>query len=256
MPADFETRVRQHIERLQNSPPGVIEREVAHKRLAWFRQRPGRTAPGAPPTPRQAYEMLFFEYMGLPAAELPVVYETETEIAWRSLNPCPTLAACQALGLDTRRVCRGAYEKSTQALVSQLDPQLRFLRSYTEIRPYAPHCLERIVRLDFSAMLAQARSAGEGALVALGSRVIASSAGPHPAAAAIRQAAALIGDPDLGGMVLFAASEPCPACAALAARANLSAVVYGQGREEPAAPGLAQVLARSEVMVETFGWAG
>ena len=50
------------------------------------------------------------------------------------------------LGLDTRSVCRGAYEKSTQAFISHMDPELRFLRSYSEIRPYSDHRLFRDYR--------------------------------------------------------------------------------------------------------------
>ena len=91
--------------------------------------------------------------MGLSPGDLPVVSETEAEIAWLSRNPCPTLDACQTLGLDARHVCRAAYEKSTQALVSQLDPQLRFLGSYTEIRPHTDRCREWIVHVDFEAMM-------------------------------------------------------------------------------------------------------
>ena len=61
--------------------------------------------------------------MGLSRDESPVVHETETESVWLSLNKCSTLEACKALGLDTREVYRPGYEKSTQALVLQLDPQ-------------------------------------------------------------------------------------------------------------------------------------
>ncbi|HYF91203.1 MAG TPA: hypothetical protein VD969_03045 [Symbiobacteriaceae bacterium] len=65
---------------------------------------------------------------------------------------------------------------------SRLDPQLRFLRSYEEIRPYADHCLERIVRVAFEEIMrlavAEARASlrkgnkGYGAVVAMGSRII------------------------------------------------------------------------------------
>lgn len=92
--------------------------------------------------------------MGLSEEELPIVVDTKAEIAWLSINNCPTLEACKALGLDTRQVCRAVYEKSTQALFSQLDPQLRFLRSYEDIRPHSKHCREMIVRVDFEGMMA------------------------------------------------------------------------------------------------------
>ncbi len=141
----------QHVNQLQNSTCRTIEREVAEKRINWFNQTVHVRQ--EKPSPRTAYELLFFEYMSLSREDLQVVSESMNEIIWLSKNDCPTLAACKHLGLDTRQICRGAYEKSTQALVSKLDPQLRFLRSYEEIRPYADHCREMIVRVDFAAMM-------------------------------------------------------------------------------------------------------
>jgi hypothetical protein len=144
----FELKVHQQIERLRSQDYRAIEAEVTQKRLAWLAQNHPIQNGQGPLSPRQAYQLLFFDYMGLSADDLPVVQETESQITWLSKNPCPTLAACQRLGLDTRTVCRLAYEASTQAFLSYLDPQLRFVRSYDEIRPYAPHCRESILRVD------------------------------------------------------------------------------------------------------------
>jgi tRNA(adenine34) deaminase len=139
----FETKVQEQVERLQTHSLENIQAEVAEKRTAWVRDhRPDLI--GQTLTPRQAYELLFFEYMGLSAVDLPIDAETERKIVWRSQNPCPTLEACQALHMDTRRVCREAYEGSTQAFLSQIDPRLRFGRSYDLIRPYSSYCLEWI----------------------------------------------------------------------------------------------------------------
>ena len=251
MPDDFEVKVHRQIERLATGNYRALEREVAEKRLAWFKHN--RRDPSGPIelSPRSAYEVLFFDYMGLARDELPVVAETETEIVWLSLNRCPTLAACQALGLDTRQVCRAVYERSTQALVSQLDPQLRFLRSYAEIRPYAAHCRERIVRIDFERMLAFAAEEahasvpdgkpGHGAVVALGNRIVGrahdlavSEQGPdlHAEVSAIRQAVHTLGDANLSGAILFSTDEPCPTCSSLAVESNLTAIVYGASKLE------------------------
>ena len=135
MPDDFASKVQRLIERLQHCSYHAIEVEIAQKRLAWLRQQEPLASRYERPTPRQAFDLLFFAKMELAPDELPVVSESETEIVWRSINRCPTLEAVQAFGLDTRIVCRATTEKSTQAFVSQLDPQLRFLRSYEEIRP-------------------------------------------------------------------------------------------------------------------------
>ena len=40
-----------------------------------------------PPSPRDAFEMLFFDYMGLSEKEVPVLSESPGEIVWASANP-------------------------------------------------------------------------------------------------------------------------------------------------------------------------
>jgi tRNA(Arg) A34 adenosine deaminase TadA len=277
MTADFESKVRQQIERLKNYPYAALERQVAEKRRAWFQQNHPDQRRHIPLTPRGAYEMLFMEYMGLSEGELPIVMESEAEIEWRSLNPCPTLEACKVLGLDTRQVCRAIYEKSTQALVSQLDPQLRFLRSYAEIRPHAQSCRERIVRVDFEAMMAIAieeakisrreGNKGYGAVITLGNRILGQAhdtdisegdpslhaglhAGLHAEVNAIRRGVHALGDANLSGAILFSTCEPCPMCSSLAVWANLTTIVYGVSVQETAGMGKARILVRANEIVE------
>ncbi len=276
---DFAARVERHALRLQRQPFGDIEREAAAKRSAWLdREWPrirGRLA-DRPLLPRLAFELLFLDYMGLREQDLPVLTETPTEIAWSSENPCPTLEACRGLSLDTRVVCRRVYEKSTQAFLSRLDPELRFLRDYGAIRPQAPGCRERIVRVHFAGMMQRAigearlsrqeGNEGYGAVVALGDRILAqghdtavSERDPslHAEMNAIRAAIRATGDPNLCGAVLFSTCEPCPMCAALAVWANLTTLVFGASIAETAARGKARILvpvaeitARSPSMIE------
>lgn len=265
----FESKVHQQIERLSTCSYREIERQVAEKRVRWFEQNHHSIERHRQASPRQAFELLFFDYMGLPENELPIVSETETEIVWLSANACPTLAACQALELDTRQVCRAVYEKSTQALVSQLDPQLRFLRSYEEIRPHADHCREMIVRVNFEGIMADAieeariskqeGNKGYGAVVALGDRIIGKAhdtvvIGPDPSlhaeVNAIRQAARAVKDANLSGAVLFSTCEPCSMCASLAVWANLSAIVYGTSIKETSQLGRSRIMVSSEKIVE------
>ena len=141
----FEEQVQQQIDRLQQKTLREIEQAVTEKRLNWWANH-SDLKPTGPVSPRMAFERLFFDYMGLKKEDLPILSESENEITWASKNPCPTLEACSRLKLDTRTVCRQAYEKSTQAFVSQLDPCLRFVRSYKEIRPHAKICRESIMR--------------------------------------------------------------------------------------------------------------
>ncbi len=240
----FEAKVQEQVRRLQGTRLRAVEREVALKRIAWMRERLGRLRGPRPHSPAEAYELLLFAYLGLHPREAPIVREDPSGIEWTSLNACPTLEACQRLCLDTRHVCREAYERSTQAFISQINPQLRFYRSYSQIRPFASGCREGIFVLEFTAMLAAAheaataeedrRSKARGAVLVLGSHVVgrarqaSHSNDPtlHAEMAAIRQAAGTVGVRGLCGGVLFVTSRPCGACLSHAALSGLTTIVY------------------------------
>ena len=269
MKNDFKAKIERHVERLRKEKHYVLESEVAKKRLLWFKSHYNDLNRTHLPSPRQAYELVFFEYMGLAEAEVPILSESVTKIVWSSQNACPTLEACQILGLDTRKVCRAIYEKSTQALVSQLDPQLRFHRSYEEIRPYSHHCKEMIVRIDFEQMMSLALeeasisksegNKGYGAVVAFGNRILGKAHDTavtendpslHAEVNAIRQAVKTFGDSNLCGAVLFSTCEPCPMCASLAIWANVTTIVYGISIEETAQMGRSRINISSQELVE------
>jgi tRNA(adenine34) deaminase len=279
MCACSDALIAEQVERLRGKPLATIEAETIARRRRWFEERHrgrARSVFGPRPRPRQAFEALFFDYMRFDPRDLPVVSESDDEIVWLSRNPCPTLEACAALGLDTRRVCRQAYDKSTQAFVSQIDPQLRFLRDYDRIRPHADHCHERLVRVDFAAMMRRAideaslsketGNKGYGAVVAIGNSILASAhdtavSGRDPSAhaelTALRDAVRIRSDPDLCGAVLFSTCEPCPMCAGLAVWSNVSTIVFGASIERTAARGRSRIMlscreivARSPVHVE------
>lgn len=277
--SNYEALIRQQVERLSTSHFNEIEASVAAKRIAWYQQQAFVISDSQTTTPRDAFERLFFGYMGLTPKDLPIVRETENEITWLSKNPCPTLDACLKLGLDTRQVCRAAYEKSTQAFLSQIDPQLRFLRSYQEIRPYADHCLESIVKVDFERMMRiaiaeaqisrQEGNKGYGAVIIYGQHILSQAhdmattendPSLHAVVSAIRKAVQITGDANLCGSVLFSTCEPCPMCSALAIWANITSVVYGASIEETVQPGKARIrigikemVEKSTVMVEVLG---
>ena len=123
--------------------PSRHREEVAQKRLAWLestvtRRPPGWPLPADPVSPRRAFELLFFDYMGLDSgAAAGGGGDRTTASPGSRTNPCPTLEACCRLGLDTRQVCRAVYEKPVQIFLSRLDPRLRFVRDYSAIRPHA-----------------------------------------------------------------------------------------------------------------------
>ncbi len=144
--AAHEATVRARVKQLLDcgGDYGQIDAAQSAKRLAWWAANKDRLKLSGT-LPRQAYTLFLLAYLGLDPAEVPVVYEDATIIVWRSRNFCPTLAACQRLGLDTRLVCRQGTERSVQMLISCLDPRLWFSRNYASgVRPYADYCEESI----------------------------------------------------------------------------------------------------------------
>jgi tRNA(Arg) A34 adenosine deaminase TadA len=279
MDEDFELKVNKQRERLKSFSYREIEGEVAQKRIAWLTQNRPAAAGPMYLSPRQAFELLFFDYMGLSRDELPILSETSTQIVWQSKNKCPTLEAAQLLNLDTRQICRAVYEKSTQAFLSQLNPELRFLRSYEEIRPYASHCKEMIVKVEFEPILRlaieEARlskregNKGYGAVVVLGNQLLGKAHDTtvtdkdpslHAEVNAIRKAVRALGDSNLSGAILFSTCEPCPMCSSLAVWSNLTTIVYGVSIEETAQVGKSrihvsakEIIGKSPVMIEVIG---
>ncbi len=123
------------------------EQEVSAKRLAWWQANRERlTQPEWERIPLldRAYRMFYLEYLGLDPAEVPIVERSAHRLVVRSANFCPVHPACEALGLDTREVCRAIYERPVTDLLREIDPRLHFSRNYEAIRPYAAYCEELI----------------------------------------------------------------------------------------------------------------
>ena len=145
-----ERRVARQVEQLQACAGDYrpFNAERVQRWLAWWETN-RQVLDLRGPLPRRAYTLVLLGYLRLDPGEVPVVYEDDRTIIWRSTNFCPTLEACRRLGLDTRVVCRAATEGAVQALIARLDPRLRFSRDYaTGIRPYADYCEEPIALLD------------------------------------------------------------------------------------------------------------
>jgi hypothetical protein len=120
---------------------------VIQKRPAWFdRNHKWFKTTGQPVW--DGYRLFYETYLGLSIpGDGEIVKRTDQKIVTRWWNPCPTLDACQKLGLDTRMVCKKAYQVPVQTLLVQVHPKLRFDRNYACIRPYAPYC-EEIIYLE------------------------------------------------------------------------------------------------------------
>jgi tRNA(adenine34) deaminase len=263
--SDFEAAQERETADLRTGDYGAIERRRSERRLAWLTAhghlpRKGDPLPATPVSPRQAFELFFFAYMGRTPDQLQVIEESPDRITWLSDNPCPTLNACRTLGLDTREVCRTVSERPLQTFLSRLDPRLRFVRDYTTIRPRAAHCREQIVRVDVEGAMreaiAEAEAAkmegnkGYGAVVLMGDRVLSKShdtamtsgdPSRHAEHTAILEAIRAQGAPGLTGALLISTCEPCPMCTGLAVWSGVTTLMYGSSIADTAAMGKTRI---------------
>jgi len=148
--AEHNKLVQTEIERLLGADDAALKRmneASAHKRAAWFDENRESFSFLSDDPLDSAYRLLLVRF-GISPEEAPVIRKTEREIVFHSKNFCPTLEACQLLGLDTRHICQLLNEDSTNRLVRCIDPRLRFSRNYEKLRPYAPYCEEMITIED------------------------------------------------------------------------------------------------------------
>ncbi len=120
----------------------LLQACVLEKRLGWY-ERVGHSLERTGDPLQDGYHLFYESYLhvALPQ-DGEIIALSPGRMVTRWWNRCPTLEACQKLGLDTRVVCRRAYEAPVQALLDKVDPRLRFRRNYAAIRPYTPYCEE------------------------------------------------------------------------------------------------------------------
>jgi hypothetical protein len=125
----------------------ILQSCVIEKRLAWVARVRAQLETSGDAL-QDGYHAFYERYLNVAAPQDgEIVERSERRIVMRWWNPCPTLEACKALGLDTRQVCAKAYEAPVQAMLSAIDPRLRFRRNYDAIRPYARYC-EEIIEIE------------------------------------------------------------------------------------------------------------
>ncbi len=123
-----------------------LEGCVTEKRSTWLQANLGEARNENDPV-TNGYTWFYERYLGLSVPrDGEIVEHTGKRLVMRWWNPCPTLEACKQLGLDTRVICKKAYQKPVQAFLEQIHPKLRFGRNYERIRPYAAWC-EEIIEL-------------------------------------------------------------------------------------------------------------
>jgi hypothetical protein len=95
MKSDFDRKVDRLAEELKRAPYTDMESAAVKKMTAWFEENRGEITGQGRSSPREAYELLIIDYLGIPREEAPVVSETADDIVWLSTNRCLTLEACQ-----------------------------------------------------------------------------------------------------------------------------------------------------------------
>ncbi len=169
--ADHSTRVDpevgKELERLRGASDDqlrILDREREAKRIMWYQTQDWNPQEGDPLD--RAYRVLLRK-LRIQEDQAPVVRRDERAITFHSMNFCPTLEACKILGLDTRRVCRLSSERSTDALVRQVDGRLSFSRNYRKIRPHSQYCEESISYRNQLHVLPASNGAEAGAVHSL-----------------------------------------------------------------------------------------
>ena len=141
-----ERLIQREIERLCGADERALcalNEDSIRRRTAWFEQNSDRFAFLSDDPVRAAYALLLARF-GITSEEAPIIFGDGTRIVFHSQNFCPTLEACNRLGLDTRYICKRLNEDATNRLIQLIDPRLRFSRNYEHLRPYSPFCEEMI----------------------------------------------------------------------------------------------------------------
>lgn len=123
----------------------ILEQFIIDNRLNWLklnRKRIKKTKNPIADTIRIFYRLN--QCLDLKDAE--ITKKTDRILITRWHNFCPVLAACKALNLDTRQICKNIYHKPNQIFLAKIHPKLKFSRNYKKIRPYTNYC-EEIIEL-------------------------------------------------------------------------------------------------------------
>ncbi len=142
----YRADVRAEIEKLRDIDDKRLDElnaDSTNRRIKWFKENRDKFTFLGGDAVAAGYRLLL-ERFGITETQAPVIEKSAQEIVFHSKNFCPTLEACKILGLDTRVICRGLNERSTDALIKLVDRRLVFSRNYQKLRPYTECCEEKI----------------------------------------------------------------------------------------------------------------
>ena len=143
----YNRDVRNEIKKLYQCTDSALKEYndlTTKKRIEWFRNHTETDENQGCDSKEKAYR-LFLKKLNIAECEAPIIEKTSDRIVFHSVNFCPTLEACKILNLDTRHICQLYNEKSTDAFIKQINPNLKFCRNYEKLRPYSDYCEEMII---------------------------------------------------------------------------------------------------------------
>jgi hypothetical protein len=125
----------------------LLEENLLKRRIKWFEDNLHLVTKLEGNELEKAYRLLLLK-LNITEDQAPIVRNNKNAVVFHSKNFCPSLEACNALGLDTRIICRAIFERPADALIKKLNPCLRFSRNYDKIRPYTMYCEEIISLIE------------------------------------------------------------------------------------------------------------
>jgi tRNA(adenine34) deaminase len=146
----YNKAVRDSVDQLRDADTQKLEalaEDLSKKRLRWYAEQGHCLATDGEDILHAAYRV-FLQKLGISEDQAPIVRCDEKHLILHSRNFCPTLEACNVLGLDTGFVCKYLTEKPTTDLIRQIHPKLRFTRNYKHLRPHSDYCEEMIILGD------------------------------------------------------------------------------------------------------------
>jgi tRNA(adenine34) deaminase len=146
----YNKEVRDSVDQLRDADKQKLEalaEDLLMRRLRWYAEHGHCLATDGQDILHVAYRV-FLQKLGISEDQAPIVRCDEKHLILHSRNYCPTLEACNLLGLDTRFVCKYLTEKPTTDLIRQIHPKLRFTRNYKHLRPHSDYCEEMIILED------------------------------------------------------------------------------------------------------------
>jgi hypothetical protein len=124
-----------------------VEKIVKRKKLNWLKKNKNKVK-YEKSLIDQAIDVFIKCYFKVDIKDIEIIKKNGRKLIMRWRIYCPVLEACEILNLNTRVVCKRAYERPAQEFLNKISPRLRFSRDYEQIRPYAEYCEETIEVVD------------------------------------------------------------------------------------------------------------